>query len=129
MIILVVIAAVSIVVILSFFNTSARDLGSIEVNDKSDFTGDAIIKDTEKTFYVKALDTKGKPLSGVTITATGPNGAIGSGETDSKGVASITLSVAPTLAANVDFGEVTVTAKYSGSIEGKKIATVTVQNA
>ena len=119
----------AIVAILSFFPSGANNLDSIEVNDAADFSGDAIIMDNEKVFYVKALDTDGDPLEGVTITASGPNSAIGSGTTNSTGIAKITLSAFPTLAANVDFGEISVTATYTGSLEVTKTTTVTVQNA
>lgn len=129
LIILVVVAAVAIVAILSFFPSGGKNLDAIEVNDSADFSGDAIILDTEKVFYVKALDNDGKPLEGVTVTASGPNGAIGSGTTNGTGIAQITLSDYPTLSSNVDFGEISVTAKYTGSIAVTKTCTVTVQNA
>ncbi len=106
MVILVVIAAVAMVILLNWTKSVQHtDLKRIVVEPDT-------IDDGEKTSVtIRAYDTKGNPLEGVTIILDGC-GVSKVGKTSSTG--KYTTSITPDLAGE-SYGTIDVTAKYTGT--------------
>ena len=113
LIILVVIAAVSIVVVMGWMGTLQKsELDRIEYELKEDGKVVDTLEDGEKaTVKVTAYDQNGKKLEDVTIKLEGA-GQDTVKLTGSTGYASFTVT--PELPTNVNNGVITITATYSG---------------
>ena len=128
LIILVVIAAVAIVTIMGWMRTIQKsDLGTIEINLKQGGKSvDTLKTGTMAYVTIYANDTNGKPLSGVAVKLEGAGQNIMK-KTGSSG--SVSFKFTPTLPKNVNNGEITVTATYTGNIPVTKTDTIIVNRA
>lgn len=124
LILLVVIAGVSTAIVFGWMQSAqSTELDRIEVDAGSD--GLVTTKSNSNDgITVKAYDQKNNPLSGATVTLEGC-GVNEIGETGSDGAVEFTVD--PSLPENEDFGEITVTVKYSGDITQEKSDTVAVK--
>lgn len=123
LILLVVIAGVSTAIIFGWMQSAqSTELGKIEVsagNDKVVNAGE------NEEITVKAYDQDNDPLSGATVVLEGCS--INEVDNTNKD-GTKTFEVEPSLTENEDFGEITVTVKYTGDITQKKTDTITVKS-
>ncbi|MFO7792020.1 MAG: hypothetical protein R6W73_03450 [Candidatus Saliniplasma sp.] len=123
LILLVVIAGVGTAIIIGWMTSAeSTELDSIEI-DEDDRT---INTSSGQHIDVTAYDRDGNGLEGVVITLEGCD-VVESGETGSDGT--ITFEgINPSLPQNQNFGEIEVTAKFTGDVTNVKNAVITVQN-
>ena len=122
LILLVVIAGVGTAIIVGWMSSAqSTELDSIEIDD-----GDSIVTaGSNNNVEITAYDQDGNTLQGVVITLEGCE-VVESGETGSDG--SYTFrDINPTLSQNQNFGEIDVTARYTGDVTTERNAVITVQ--
>ncbi len=122
LILLVVIAGVSTAIVFGWMQSAqSTELGHIEVDVGSD---NALNTGKEQDITVKAYDQNNDPLSDTTVKLQG----CGVKEVDSTNKdGTKTFRIEPSLPENEDFGELTVTVKYTGDITTEKTKIVTVK--
>ncbi len=123
LILLVVIAGVGTAIIVGWMSgAQSTELNSIEIDE-----GDRVISTgTNQHIDITAYDQDGNGLEGVVITLEGCD-IVESGETGSDG--SYTFKgINPSLSQNQNFGEIDVTARYTGDVTTVRNAVITVQN-
>ncbi len=124
MIILVVIAGVGTAVIGGWMmSAQSTELGSIEVEEGDKTITEGYGKDVTITAY----DQDNNGLSGVVVKLEGCD-VVESKETNSDGTVTFE-DVDPNLPENENFGEIEVTATYTGEMETTKHATITVKSS
>jgi hypothetical protein len=118
LLIMVIVAGVVIVILLAWLAPwqSASDLTTVTVTPQS------ITKDTQTTVTVTAWDTKDNTLSGVLVTVEGCDVGVLTNTTGSDGKCSFNLE--PHIPGTS--GTITVTARYTGTIETVKTTTIVV---
>ena len=117
LILLVVIAGVGTAIIVGWMTgAQSTELDSIELSDNT-------IKETKRSVTVTAYDRNGNFLEGVTVTLEGC-GVVESETTDEDGEASFNFNI--NLPENQNFGEIDVTARYSGDVTITRTAVITV---
>ncbi len=122
LIILVVIAGVATAIFFGWMQgAQSTELRRIEVNVSEGFINSGT---SGNKIEIKALDQSNGPLEGATVKLEGC-GVKKIGETDSDGKAE--FSVSPSLPENEDFGEITVTVKYTGDMTTEKTDIVPVK--
>ncbi len=121
LILLVVIAGVGTAVIVGWMTSAeSTELDSIEI-DEDDRT---ISTSANQNIDITAYDRDGNGLEGVVITLEGCD-VVESGETGSDGTYSF-KGINPSLSQNQNFGEIDVTARYSGDVTITRTAVITV---
>ncbi|MFW6375542.1 MAG: hypothetical protein ACOCZJ_00090 [Thermoplasmatota archaeon] len=121
LILLVVIAGVSTAIVFGWMQSAeSTELDHIKVDVSDGYVTSGSSNNVEITAY----DRNDDELSGATVTLQGC-GVKEIGETDSDGKAE--FSVSPSLPENEDFGEITVTVKYTGDVKTEKTDTVPVK--
>ncbi|MFW5898649.1 MAG: hypothetical protein ACOCT7_02200 [Candidatus Saliniplasma sp.] len=121
LILLVVIAGVSTAIVFGWMQSAeSTELDHIKVDVSDGYVTSGSSNNVEITVY----DRNDDELSGATVTLQGC-GVKEIGETDSDGKAE--FSVSPSLPENEDFGEITVTVKYTGDVKTEKTDTVPVK--
>ncbi|MGM0406078.1 MAG: hypothetical protein ACQEQM_08055 [Thermoplasmatota archaeon] len=122
LILLVVIAGVGTAIIVGWMTSAqSTELDSIEVED-----GNGIVTaGSNNNVKITTYDQDGNGLEGVVLTLEGCD-VVESGETGSDG--SYTFrNINPSLPQNENFGEIEVTAKYTGDVTTVRNAVITVQ--
>ncbi len=119
LIILVVIAGIAIAIIVAWLTIfSAADLARLEKTSPTDVT------DATTSITVKAWDTNGNPLSGVTVTMEGCN-VVKAGTTGGDGAYTASgLNIQ--IPGGSNFCTITVTGTYTGNVAVTKTASITV---
>jgi hypothetical protein len=123
LIILVVIAAVAIVVIMAWMGSvQDTDLESIEIAGTE--TDGTLVEGETYSITITAKGNNGKNLEGVSVEMEGA-GITKTLKTQSDGTVTFT-GITPDLPANTFTGEITITAKYTGTIQMTKTGTIPV---
>jgi hypothetical protein len=123
LIILVVIAAVAIVIIISWLGTvEDTELDSIEISGTE--TDGTLVEGETYSITITAKGNNGKNLEGVSVEMVGA-GISKTLKTQSDGKVTFT-GITPDLPANTFTGEITITAKYTGNIQITKTDTIPV---
>ena len=124
LIILVVIAGVSTAIVFGWMQSAeSTELDNISIDAGSDGLVTTASGSNDE-IVVEAYDQNNDPLSGATVTLEGCS-VNKIGETGDDGT--VEFTVEPSLPENEDFGEITVTVKYTGDMTTEKSDIVPVK--
>lgn len=123
LILLVVIAGVATAIIVGWMSSAqSTELDNIEVDEDDRVISTASGQNIDVTAY----DRDGNGLEGVFVTLEGCD-VVESGETDADGTYTFE-GIDPQLSQNQNFGEIEVTARYTGDVTTVRTAVISVQN-
>lgn len=124
LIIMVVIAGIAISIVIAWLTIfTAPDLARIELHSAEPETDPMRITENTTSITIKAWDTKGNPLEGVTIKMSGASVLV-AGMTDSVGTFTardLNIDIGMS-----DFGTIRVEAEYSGTVSITKTINIVV---
>ncbi|MFW6141413.1 MAG: hypothetical protein ACOC53_02510 [Candidatus Saliniplasma sp.] len=122
LILLVVIAGIGTAIIVGWMTSAqSTELDTVEIDE-----GDRVISSgSNNNVKITAYDQNGNGLQGVVITLEGCD-VVETGETGPDGTFTFER-MNPSLSQNQNFGEIEVTAKYTGDVTTVRSAVITVQ--
>ncbi len=124
LIIMVVIAGIAISIVVAWLTIfTAPDLAKIELHSAEPGTNPLRITENTTSITLKAWDTKGNPLEGVSIKMSGANLLV-AGMTEADGT--FTASGLKLDIGSSDFGSIHVEAEYSGTLTITKTLNIVV---